>query len=60
VNRFQPWALPASIALLALSVLTSSVIIAVPIQGIVLRLDRSIPVSFKDKLWIESNYGVTQ
>jgi hypothetical protein len=58
VNRLQPWALPASIALLALSTLVGSVIIAVPLQGIVLRLERPIQVEASGKLWLESNYGL--
>ena len=60
MHKIQPWALPASIALLALSTLVGSVIIAVPLQGIVLRLERPIQIEASGKLWLESNFGLSR
>lgn len=63
MNKFQPWALPASIALLALSTLVGAVIIAVPLQNISSRpvtIDGKIETQVDGHLNVESMFGLTR
>lgn len=56
MRDLQPWALPASIALLAGSVLVGAFLIAVPLTSIA---QRPSTVEVEGHLNLESKYGLT-